>query len=465
MPVKNAVAKSWAIVPSFDGVRWSEWPDGDKPDLSHPLLGAHDGDWDIDGSGTSPAAITLSTQAAGSSVVAMCAGQFSTFDAPTYNSLAMSLIHTSGYAGGLWPGYGLEIHERLRIAGGAAHALQFTKTDAVRESSLIGVEIRNAAWRSDESIVARAAPGTGNPVTSDPVSVTGPALLVAFWSGDGGVGTTDQTATPEDGWTPVESLFLGNTAYIQSACAVREVTTPGDYTVAWTPVVNQGAILSLTAYQGVESSIPAVVNQVFTGGSTASTTSAAVDTTGATDLRVFVVTQTATNPTVTDSKGNTWVIEGAPIRISTTFTGYLSCFKPTGTVLVGTAHTFSATGATATSVGAIALRPNAGGTLAADAWSAVVDNSSPHAAPSVTPSKNWALLVACAAHDGAGNPTTYDWTGSGFTPVASVLNAASFWTASLAIRAVTAAGPFTPSVASSGTPTGGGAGVIVFTEQ
>lgn len=464
MPVKNAVAKSWALEPSYDSVRWSAWPAGDKPDLSHPLLGDHAGDWDIDGSGTSPASISLDTIAAGSSVVAMCAGEFATFNAPTYNSLSMDQVHTSGYAGGLWPGYGLEIHERLRIAGGTAHALQFTKTNAVRESSLIGVEIRNAAWRADESIVARAAPGTGNPVTSDPVSVTGPALLVAFWSGDGGVGTTDQTAAPETGWTVVESLFLGETAYIQSACAVREVTTPGDYTVAWTPVVNQGAILSLVAYQGLESSIPAVVASVFTGGG-ATAVSGAIDSTGATDLRVFVVTQTATSPTVTDSKGNTWEIEGAPIRISTTFTGYLSCFKPTGTVLVGTAHTFSAAGATATSVGAIALRPNAGGTLAAAAWSSVVDNNSPHAAPAITPSKNWALLVACGAHDGAGNPTTYDWSGSGFTPIASLLNASSFWTASLAVRVVTTAGPFTPSFSSSGTPTGGGVGVLAFIEQ
>ena len=241
-------------------------------------IGDHDGDWDIDGSGASPAAITLNTQAAGGSVVAMCAGEFATFNAPTYNALAMSQIHTSGYAGGLWPGYGLEIHERLRIAGGAGHALQFTKTDAVRESSLIGVEIINGAWRSDESIVARAAPGAGLPVTSDPVTVTGPALLVAFWSGDGGVGTTNQTATPEAGWTLVESLFLGNTAYIQSACAVRAVTEPGDYTVAWTPVVNQGAILSLVAYQAVETSVPAVVASVFTGGG-ATAVSGAIDST------------------------------------------------------------------------------------------------------------------------------------------------------------------------------------------
>src|SRR5690606_18842067 len=165
MPVKNAAAKTWNITPSFDDVRWSAWPAGDKPDQSHPLVGDHAGDWDIDGSGTSPASVTLDTLAAGSSVCAMCAGQFSTFDPPTYNSLSMTLVHTSGYADGLWTGYGLEIYERLRISGGTGHALAFTKSDTVRESSLIGVEIRNAAWRADDSIVARSAPGQDNPVT------------------------------------------------------------------------------------------------------------------------------------------------------------------------------------------------------------------------------------------------------------------------------------------------------------
>lgn len=428
-------------------------------------LGDHDGDWDIDGSGTSPASILLDTQAAGSSVIAMCAGEFATFNAPTYNALAMDLIHTSGYAGGLWPGYGLEIYERLRIAGGSGHALQFIKTDTVRESSLIGVEIVNGAWRSDESIVPRAAPGTGNPVTSDPVTVTGPALLVAFWSGDGGVGTADQTAAPGAGWTPVESLFLGGTAYIQSACAVRYVTDPGDYTVSWTPVVNQGAILSLVAYQAVETSIPAIVNQVFTGGGSGTTVSAAINTTGATALRVFVVTQQAGAATVSDSRGNVWAIEGAPIQISSAFGGYLSCYRATGTVIVGTGHTFAAAGSVATSVGAIALRPNAGGTLSASSWSAQVANTSPHAAPAATPSKNWALLIACGAHDGAGSSVAYDWSGSGFTTLASVVDANSFWTGSIAARVVTTGGSITPSFVSSGSPGGGGAGVLVFTEQ
>ena len=29
--IKNAVAKSWNILPSSDGKRWSAWPAGDKP--------------------------------------------------------------------------------------------------------------------------------------------------------------------------------------------------------------------------------------------------------------------------------------------------------------------------------------------------------------------------------------------------------------------------------------------------
>ena len=94
-----------------------------------------------------------------------------------------------------------------------------------------------------------AGAGAGVPYTSAAVTTTGSALLIAAWGGDGGVGTVNQTATPGSGWTLIESLFLGSTAYIQAAVAVKAVSAAGTYTCDWTPAEDQGAILFLAAVQ------------------------------------------------------------------------------------------------------------------------------------------------------------------------------------------------------------------------
>lgn len=214
-----------------------------------PPLGGHGGDWDIQGSGTSPQTVTINTQASGSSLIVVTLTDPGIYGTPTDNkSNTFSLLESSGYHGGAWAPFGMEVYGKANAAGGSSHAVSISKSSASEESTLIVIEGKGATIQ-DTSIVTRAGAGAGVAYTSASVTTTGPALLIAVWGGDGNAETDDQTAAPGAGWTLIESLFLGDTAYIQAAVAVRHVTSAGSYTCDWTPVMNQGAILFLAAVQ------------------------------------------------------------------------------------------------------------------------------------------------------------------------------------------------------------------------
>jgi hypothetical protein len=216
-----------------------------------PSLGAHGGDWDIQWSGTSPQTVTITTQATGSSLIVFAFSDPGIYDTPTDNkSNTFSLLESSGYHGGLWAPFTMEVYGKAGAAGGSGHAVSITKSSPSEESTLIVIEAKGGNTIRDTSIVTRAGAGAGVAYTSGDVTTTGKALLVAAWGGDGGVGLTDQTATPGAGWQTVEALFLGGTAYIQAAVAVRHVSAAGTYSCDWTPVENQGAILFLAAVEG-----------------------------------------------------------------------------------------------------------------------------------------------------------------------------------------------------------------------
>jgi hypothetical protein len=214
-----------------------------------PSLGDHGGDWDIEGSGTSPQVVTINTQTSGSSLVVVTFARLANYGTPTDNKgNTLTLLESSGYHGGAYPDYGMEVYGVANAAGGSSHAVTLTKTTANEESTLIVVEGKGTTIQ-DTSIVTRAGAGAGVAYTSASVTTTGPALLIAAWGGDGNSGTNDQTATPENGWTLVESLYIGQTAYIQAGVAVKAVSGAGTYTCDWTPVENQGAILFMAAVQ------------------------------------------------------------------------------------------------------------------------------------------------------------------------------------------------------------------------
>jgi hypothetical protein len=82
---------------------------------------------------------------------------------------------------------------------------------------------------------------------SKSVTTTGPALLVAFWWGDGFV-DDGYTATPNNGFAVIDAVLEGG-SLVQCAVAVKSVTAAGTYDVTWTATPDQGAQLWLVAVQ------------------------------------------------------------------------------------------------------------------------------------------------------------------------------------------------------------------------
>lgn len=216
-----------------------------------PSLGSHDSQFDLDGSGTSPSTANLNTQASGSALVVAAFGNLTDIAVPADSKgNTIPQVETSGYYGGQWAPYGLNLHALADVDGGSGHNVSLTKTSSpAAESTIIAVEILNGRVVKDTSIVNRQGAGAGVPYTSGSVTTDGPAILIAVWGGDGGLGLTSQEANPEAGFTTIESLFLPATAYIQAAVAWKYVEAAGTYTCDWTPVENQGAILALVAIQ------------------------------------------------------------------------------------------------------------------------------------------------------------------------------------------------------------------------
>ena len=236
-------------------VRQANAPASAQP--SDPAIGVHKGTWHgqsgNDG-GLTPSSplqvLGLTTQASGSSIAAFLLAEVSKASAPSDNkgNSYGSPVHTSLGYGGDYPGYGLESYVKLSAAGGASHNFEFTKNAAGDEGTLIIAEVKNAATLQDQSVVFRPKPGAGVPYQSGTVTTTGPAILLTLWGGGGGTDIASQQADVESGWTLIESLFRANISYIQAALAWKAVGA-GVHSVAWTPVANQSAIISLLAFQ------------------------------------------------------------------------------------------------------------------------------------------------------------------------------------------------------------------------
>jgi hypothetical protein len=105
-----------------------------------------------------------------------------------------------------------------------------------------GTRIQGPVW--NEIVQARDP----IPVTSLSVTTTGPATLVAFWWGDG-FPHTPQSATPDGGFTLIDTNAFETDSFVQCAVAVKNVSAAGTYNVTWTSTPIQGAQLWLVAVE------------------------------------------------------------------------------------------------------------------------------------------------------------------------------------------------------------------------
>lgn len=211
-----------------------------------PALGAHVFLGQGEGLGVSPAVTSpVETQATGSVFVAFNAGYASNDATPTdpYGNRWRPLGRAMTYAN-----YGERFNVKAYIAldgkGGPGHTVSIVKRgEPAGELSLPFVEVRNA---TRVQAMAQSYADPAPVVASAEIHVDGPATLLAFWWGDGGV--KRMTVTPGDGFQVIDSFTtLPDESGVQGVVAWRDVKEAGTYRVHWTSDPEQGAALWLIA--------------------------------------------------------------------------------------------------------------------------------------------------------------------------------------------------------------------------
>lgn len=213
----------------------------------HTLLGVGEGD------GVSPAVTSpITTQPGGSSLLAVYGGYGSNIAIPTdtrqnaWQPLGEAISY-GDYNGNDYSGFSVAAWYTTNARGGGNHSVSVVKRGAPEgEISLSFVEVPNLSVLVDS--VANYPALYADTVTSGNVTTTGPATLVAYWWGNGGL--REMSAVPRAPFTVIDSfLHLPGNSGVQCAVAVAQVTHAGTYSVTWANNPPQGAILWLMAFQ------------------------------------------------------------------------------------------------------------------------------------------------------------------------------------------------------------------------
>lgn len=218
--------------------------DGGGSSQPPPGVGAHAITFQrYNGGGTMVATPAMTTAAGSMLVSSVGRGSIFAFELPTDNkgNTFQQLGTTHPYT--RYDTSGTAVYAAPNAQGGAGHVIR-SSTPANDEITLAVVEVKGTrvqdfSWRE----VLRE----NLPLTSNKVTTTGPATLVAFWWGDHDP-REEKTATPNNGFVVIDSV-LASGELVQSAVAVKEVTAAGSYDVTWTATPVQGAQLWLIAVQ------------------------------------------------------------------------------------------------------------------------------------------------------------------------------------------------------------------------
>lgn len=231
-----------AVFAAFCGLTAAPCAMADNPG---PSLGAHVFLGQGEGLGTNPAVTpAMDTAASGSVLIAFNAGYAANDGTPkdTYGNRWKALGSPLTYEG--YERFAVRGYVATDAKGGNGHTVSIAKpAEPKGEFSLPFVEVRNATRvqafaqnYADASLV----------VASKSITVDGPATLLAFWWGDGGV--KRMTAVPGDGFTLIDSFVeLPDESGVQGAVAWRQVDQAGTYQVHWTAAPVQGAALWIIA--------------------------------------------------------------------------------------------------------------------------------------------------------------------------------------------------------------------------
>jgi hypothetical protein len=209
----------------------------------HTLHGVLDGD----GAGTETTS-PITTQGSGSSFVWYEGGYTSNSAKPTDNKSNSTTVTGTPRA---YNGFGGAFNFKYWVvengSGGSGHTLSCVLNGQPAGEVVLGlIEIKGATALTDST---EDYPSSGSALTSTPVTVAGPATLIAIWTGDN-PGTTN-SATPGNGFSTIDDYTVwppGETS-VQTVVASREVTGAGSYGLTWTATPTQGAILTLLAFE------------------------------------------------------------------------------------------------------------------------------------------------------------------------------------------------------------------------
>lgn len=193
-----------------------------------PELGAHDGQYHpVGAAGTTVVTDPITTQASGSSLVVGVARASATTAAPTDNkgSTLGQLGTAHPYTD--WPTWGTSLWSDAVITGGSGHTVTAERPSA-DEATVFVVEVKGGGVIED---FVHAQNTNQSPLVSGSVTTAGPALLIAFWWGNGG--TDPHTTAPNNGFEILDSV-LGGGSLIQGAVAWKAVEVAGTYNVSWT---------------------------------------------------------------------------------------------------------------------------------------------------------------------------------------------------------------------------------------
>ncbi len=217
-------------------------------DTALPQIGAHGLSYYRSRESSNPTIDSppLTTQPTGSTlIVSVGRGHFDAFAPPTdnkgnspYEQLGEAHTYTK------WSTSGTAVYAFKNASGGPNHILTNT-TPPADEITFAVVEVKGATHIQDFQWVEKLE--SVGPITSAPVTTTGPATLVAFWWGDGGA-NDDKVAVPNNGFVVLDSIGLSG-SLVQCYVAAKEVDSAGTYDVTWDATPPQGAQLWLVAVQ------------------------------------------------------------------------------------------------------------------------------------------------------------------------------------------------------------------------
>lgn len=210
-----------------------------------PALGAHVFVGQPEGLGVNPAVTPgIGTQEDGSVFIVFNAGYASNDARPVdnYKNTWKPLGKAVTYEG--YESFDVKAYYAIGGKGGPDHRVSIDKPgNAKGELSLPFVEVMHATG-VPKVVQTYASPSSE--MRSGSITVDGPATLLAFWWGDGGV--KRMTVTPGDGFQTIDEFTrLPDESGVQGVVAWRQVDRAGTYSVSWKVDPSQGASLWIVA--------------------------------------------------------------------------------------------------------------------------------------------------------------------------------------------------------------------------